>query len=154
MVLGNWNGRKCIIPKKMRNVKGIESIIACPSVKSVTRNVAAVELPKDMIDGFHNQSIFLIDTPGFKDTEGSLIDLSNSQGTVKAIRSLNSARFVAMFSQKDEGSRFQGFIDMAETFNQIFPKYEDIKNSILFFFNRYKLEDIKEFNNNFRAICE
>lgn len=67
--------------------------------------------------------IHLIDTAGFRDTEGSVIDLSNSHGAAAAIKSLKSARFVALISAKDQGSRNQGFIEMANILNELFPKY-------------------------------
>lgn len=52
--------------------------------------------------------IYLLDTPGFKDTEGSTVDLSNCFGASTAIKSLNEARFVIILSGKDSGSRLTG----------------------------------------------
>lgn len=54
--------------------------------------------------------IHLIDTAGFNDTQGTIIELSNSYGAAEAIKSLKSARFVALISGKDIGSRYRGLI--------------------------------------------
>ena len=69
--------------------------------------MTAIEVPKEMID-FAIELPYLLDTPGFKDTEGSIMDLSNTFGTASAIKSLKYARFVILLSGKDQGSRGQG----------------------------------------------
>lgn len=38
--------------------------------------------------GVISSKIYFLDTPGFKDTEGSIMDLSNTFGTSSAIKSL------------------------------------------------------------------
>ena len=51
-----------------------------------------------------------MDVPGFNDTEGSTMDLSNSYGAASAIKSLKKARFVIVLSGKDSGSRSDGIV--------------------------------------------
>ena len=59
-----------------------------PGSCSVTRNVTAIEVPKNMESIYQSGKVYLIDTPGFKDTSGSTIDLCNSYGTSNAIKNL------------------------------------------------------------------
>ena len=54
-----------------------------------------------MIFGLMKSKILLIDTPGFEDTPGSIMDLVNSYGSSSAVRSLKSAKFVVVISGKD-----------------------------------------------------
>lgn len=114
-------------------------MVACPSSESVTRSVTAIELPPEM-RYIKTKKIYLIDTPGFKDTEGSIMDLSNTFGTASAIKSLESAKFVILLSGKDEGSRYQGLVEIMEILNELFPNYEKVSDSIMLLLNRYTLK--------------
>lgn len=90
-----------------------------------------------MCDEHLFNKIYLVDTAGFKDTEGSVIDLSNVHGAASAIKSLKAARFVALLSGADKGSRNQGIIEMIHILNGLFPDYEKIKDSVVLVFNRF-----------------
>lgn len=76
-----------------------------------------------MIEKGLDKDVFLVDTPGFNDTRGSIMDIANTFGTTRAVRSLKSARFVILFCGKDEKSRSEGIIQMAQTINKLFPNY-------------------------------
>ena len=102
-------------PKKLLNIPGGDKIIASSSSKSVTKSVNAVVIPDLMLEStIKSKDTYLVDTPGFDDTEGAVADLSNACGTSHAIKNLASARFVLVFSGKDEGSRFQGLKHIIE----------------------------------------
>lgn len=60
----------------------MKNFTANPNSKSVTREIATIELPKEMYSQFFNNKLYLLDTPGFEDTEGSTMNLSNCYGIV------------------------------------------------------------------------
>ena len=84
-----------------------------------------------------------MDTPGFKDTQGSTIEVSNTHGAAYAIKALKDARFVLILSGKDQGSRNTGILEMTEIINNLFPNYSLVKDSVIIMFNRYAEKDIK-----------
>lgn len=45
MVEKMWEGQYWVTPKKLINYEGVKNLVACPSSKSITRNVTAIELP-------------------------------------------------------------------------------------------------------------
>ena len=50
-----------------------------------------------------------MDTPGFEDTEGAVMDLANAFGVSKAIKGLDEARFVIVVGGLGVGDRYQLF---------------------------------------------
>lgn len=129
----------------------IKNIVAVPSVKSVTKNATAIRVRQHLIDKT-KEEIYFVDTPGFNDTRGSIMDIANTFGTSKAVKSLKSARFVIMLSGKDERSRSEGIIRMVNNISQLFQNYKQVEGSVVFVFNRYATSDIETMNNKLKFI--
>ena len=49
MVKKKWKGMHWVTPKKLMDDPDVKNLIANPNMKSVTRNVLAIELPKKLI---------------------------------------------------------------------------------------------------------
>ena len=66
--------------------------------------------------------IELCDTPGFNDTEGPEMDVSNGLGIVKAVSSSRSVKVLMVISKGDIDGRIAGLKDLADTVAKLIPK--------------------------------
>lgn len=55
---------------------------------------------------------YLLDTPGFEDTEGPIIDIINGHGVIKALKKAKSVRIVIVMSSKSMGKRLDKLADL------------------------------------------
>jgi len=75
-----------------------------PISKSITRYISAVLPMRDMRD----EEIYLVDTPGLKDTGGIEVELANSYGVVKALEQCREITIVLVVSIYSWGNKGGG----------------------------------------------
>ena len=149
MAVKLWNNMTWLTTRDAVTDKEAQKLVSSPSTKSVTRDVTYVKYRGDC---FSLTSTFFVDTPGFEDTEGPEVDISNSIGVAKAIRSLGKARFVVIMGGLNQGNRGEGIKKLASTLCSIFPNYSEIRQGVLFVFNRFS--DTRGLNSLIKSIWE
>jgi energy-coupling factor transporter ATP-binding protein EcfA2 len=88
----------------------LRSFQVAPGGKSVTKIVRAVA--STLSD---KRKVFLVDTPGFNDTEGIEYDIANGWGVVRAIQQAKSVRPVLVINAESLGDRFRSLSDVLDT---------------------------------------
>ena len=106
--------------------------MAKSSTKSITKYVSAIQLN---IPNRHQNfgEIFLVDTPGFFDSEDLMVDANNSLSTIRTLGSANSVRFILLIDQKNWGTRGEGFKKLAKIISKLLKKYSASK--VIYFLN-------------------
>ena len=92
----------------------LEAVTTSSAMRSETRSIHAVEL-----DQLHSKPIFLCDTPGFKDTEGTEMDIANGMSIVSAVRKSGSVRVLLLVSSESLGDRMNGFREVVKTVSKV-----------------------------------
>jgi len=105
-------------------------------MRSETRNINAIQNK--------NNSIILCDTPGFRDSNGSEVDMANGISIIKAIHLAKSVRPVILISEKGFGDRGIELKKYANNITSIIPNLKVIKDKINFIFTKFKKNDSKK----------
>ena len=85
--------------------------------------------------------MYLCDTPGFEDTAGAEVDISNTLGLIEAIQKCKNVRPVVVLSFDGIGSRLEGIIDLAQLLDRLCMNVRDILDSITFIYTKWP-EDV------------
>lgn len=88
---------------------------------------------RDMRD----EEIYLVDTPGLKDTGGIEIELANSYGVVKALEQCREITIVLVVSIESWGTKGTGFKLLAQSVSSVIQNINRNKRSIIYCFNRF-----------------
>jgi hypothetical protein len=113
--------------KNMRDITIIEPVNdptvkamdSNPECRSVSRYVVAIRPKKSMTD----KDVYLTDTPGFGDTGGVEVRITNSIAISKALRSCRSIVPVIVISPESWGTRGEGIRNLARNLSVIFRNY-------------------------------
>lgn len=95
--------------------------VAKASTKSVTKYVSAI--PMELADYGYSKEIYLVDTPGFFDTGGLVVDACNSLSTIDVLGTASSIRFGFIFNYKAWGKRADAFRDFVKVISGLFKSY-------------------------------
>ena len=109
--------KRATIKKELSNVK-----LAQSHRTSVTSHIAPVPMIVD------NEKIIFCNTPGFGDSRGDEIDISNSFGLINAMSLSKCVRIIFLISQDDTALRMTQLKIMADHFVQYLSNYKS-KNS-------------------------
>jgi energy-coupling factor transporter ATP-binding protein EcfA2 len=131
-----------IEPSKLCDTSGVST---SNRFKSATRYINPVEIPPEALEvlGLKDAacSVFLVDTPGFGDTNGPEVDIANSMGTIKAVQKCNSVKIVFVCDNQ-MGSRGDKLKETVLTLIRMLG--EDIEShfeSIQLAFTKFEEED-------------
>jgi hypothetical protein len=80
------------------SIKELKDVTISPTAESETRYVTAVLILFKDISINKAGWIYVVDTPGFEDTGGAEIDISNGIGSVEALKGCKNGRTVILFS--------------------------------------------------------
>ena len=72
----------------------------------------------------------LCDTPGFRDSNGTEIDIANGISIIRAIHLCKSVRPVIMISEKGIGDRGNEIKKYANTITSFIKNFKDVQNKI------------------------
>ena len=95
-----------------------------------------------MYDSEEETPVWLVDCPGFEDTDGAEIDISNGLSISSAVKRTRSVRVVVAVSEKGLGDRLQG----VESLIKILMRFADLSTvqvleSFTFIFTKFKKSD-------------
>jgi len=127
-----------IMPKEIKN-ETLKEFIVSGAARSITRYIRAIQLPNKAI---------LCDTPGFGDTAGAEVDITNGIAIIKAIQEANSVHLLLLVSNKSIGTRGEGIRKTLKILANMM-KEDSITSktlkSIRFVFTRFVTEEEKNY---------
>ena len=130
-------------------IDGLENFITSNSMKSETRSVNAIKIMAS--EDSRVVPIWLADTPGFGDTDGSEMDIAGGLAIINAIRSCRSVRVVVLISELSIGDRGQGLQKLIATLVKFLPDIKAILQSFTFLFTKYKKGDDDRIRNTLKS---
>ena len=121
----------------------IPHLVAKASSKSVTKYVSAIQINLKKYD--YDEIIYLVDTPGFFDSGGVVVDACNSLSTIEVLGTANSIRFGFVFNYKSWGKKADAFKDFVKIISKLFSSYDRNKSKVIYFLNEFTKEEIEGF---------
>ncbi len=113
------------------------------SSKSTTRYISVIPIDLCEIDEDSSiEKIYLCDTPGFGDSCGSEVDISNGVGILEAVKNSESVRLALFISKKNAGGKFEKVKPMLHMLNNMIEDVQKHKNSINYIFNFFNKDEI------------
>jgi len=121
----------------------LQGVKSSPQMKSETRflHVVELDLARVLKDQSEDRKIFISDSPGFGDTAGAEVDISNALGVVNAIQKAKSVKVILTVSGL--GDRGAEFKKLLEALIGIIPNVEDRIDSFLILFNKFTPDQAK-----------
>jgi GTPase SAR1 family protein len=136
------NGIPTLVPiTKLSNEH--KEFVAKASSKSVTKYVSAIQINLKKYE--YDEIIYLVDTPGFFDSGGVVVDACNSLSTIEVLGTANSIRFGFVFNYKSWGKRADAFKDFVKIISKLFSSYDRNKSKVIYFLNEFTKEEIEGF---------
>jgi len=129
---------------KSDNIKNLKS--SC-FLRSETRFINPIQLDLDKDDRYNIDSIIICDTPGFRDTNGTEVDIANGLSIINTINMAKSIRPVILISERNIGDRGGDLKRYANTINSIFPKFSTFSEEINFIFTKFQKDDAQNLLN-------
>ena len=116
----------------------LSHVITSDSAASETRYIHPVVIPLEGIVLGQFGSIIYCDAPGFEDTSGPEVDISNSIGIIEAIKETKSIKILALSNYEGMGERGQGLQKLAHIIGtMIKDDIEDRLLSVTYGFTKY-----------------
>jgi hypothetical protein len=116
----------------------LRTVITTPNSTSETRviNAVSVGLPGSTFQ--QPATIMLCDSPGFGDTGGPEIDISNGIGVARAVRLCKSVKLLIVLSRDNLGDRMTGFRTvLAKALTRFIPSLGDRMDTFSYLFTKY-----------------
>lgn len=129
-------GLNHIHPIEIRNAD-LKKIITTPFARSETLSIIPVRIHSKDIDGYSNESVILCDTPGFKNTNGPEVDISNGISMVKAVKESKSVKPVVIISYKSIIDKLEGIKDLAHSLVELIPYINDQIKTFSYIFTKF-----------------
>ena len=127
-------------------VEGLERVKIGLSANSETKFLSPIKLElKKLIRTTRLNTIYLCDSPGFDDTAGAEVDISNTYGMIKAIHKCKSVRPLAVLNYDGMGGRCEGPIEMARLLSRMLPNSDDVIDCLEYVFTKFA-EDVNPYN--------
>ncbi|CAF0753965.1 unnamed protein product [Brachionus calyciflorus] len=167
MEIGDLNGKTSLRPINVTN-RDLKKVTTSSNMKSETRQVIPVELEYSLLiddeedddddddDDDNNEEVddaddnleykktaIFCDSPGFGDTNGTEIEISNSIILKQTIDLCSKVKPIIVVN-KDLGPRFQLFPNLTHSLVEMIPDKIHIKNSVEYLFNGYNTKAEKQ----------
>ena len=106
-------------------------------MKSCTRYINSIELD------YGDQKFIIVDTPGFGDTQGPEVDISNTLGIIRSVTKAKKVFPVILFNNRNCGGKAEIFKSQLEFYSNMIQNIKSHLASMNFFFTRFpENEDI------------
>ncbi|CAF0898623.1 unnamed protein product [Adineta steineri] len=136
------NGLNHISPTNIKNSE-LQRVTTSPFARSETRYITSVEVNYRSVGASTNGSIILCDTPGFEDTNGAEVDISNGIGVVKAVKECRTVKPLVLFSYKSIGDRCSGIKQLVHVIVGLIPDIKDHIQAFSYIFTKFPEEEKK-----------
>ena len=87
-----------------------------------------------------------MDCPGFEDSAGYEVEISNKIATIEALREAKKLHIVVLLNQNNLATKGEGIKVLAETVSSITIDYMEAQNGISFLFNNFNEEELDTFH--------
>ena len=115
----------------------LKEFIASSAKKSITRYINPLNLSVKNNYG-ETECIVIVDTPGFGDSQGLEVDISNSIGIVKSVGLTNKVYPVIIFNEQNQGGKCELMKEQINFYSAMIAGMTNEENkSINFFFSHY-----------------
>ena len=132
--------------------EALRDVVSKDVMESVTKAIVAVPVQYRSIGIEQDGEFVLVDTPGFGDTAGAEVDISNSIGIVKAVHKARSVKPVVFVSQMFFGERGGGMTKLIDTLANFIGDVKRTKDSIHWLFTKYPIESKFSINETLRSV--
>ena len=117
--------------------KELQSFIASSAKKSITRFINPIKVTFQNKDDF-TETVFIVDTPGFGDTQGHEVDISNSIGIIRSVSKTNKVYPLVIFNKQNQGGRCEIMKEQISFYlGMIREMNGDNKGAFNFYFSHY-----------------
>ena len=140
------NERTDIVPQRPIPNPYLERVrIGSSLIESETLNVIPIVVSTENIEGACGKNTIFCDTPGFNDTRGSEIDISNGIAIRKCVELCTGLKPVIIICNQ-LGAKLQFLKDeLANVLNSMFLKFEDDIRDFVYVYTKFKNEkEIKD----------
>ncbi len=151
MAKQKMHGLDHIGPLEITN-EALAKVKTDPRACSTTRYITAV--PVSYTDPLRKQQqIVLCDTPGFEDTSGPEVDVANSVGIIKAVRTCRSVKPVILISSRSMGDRMQGVKALAHVLANMVD-IQDQVSSFSYIFTKFSATEAQDIHARLNSAYE
>jgi hypothetical protein len=139
------NGRTDFVPQDILNPSLKRVTIGTSLIDSETSNIIPIHISTENIDGVTDKDAIFCDTPGFKDTRGAEVDISNGIAIRKCIESCHGIKPVVIISSQ-LGPKLELLRDeLASVLSSMFLNFEKDIKYFTYVYTNYKNEkQVKE----------
>jgi len=115
-----------------------ERLVNSPEMRSITRVPAFFNIKQEFLAKANiHEPWSLIDCPGFEDSAGVEVEVSNRISTIEAMQQASNIKLVVVINANNIGAKGEPLRNLAETVSCLSEKYESIKEGISFVFNQF-----------------
>ena len=140
------NGKHEVIPKEITN-HGLNQVKCGSSmIDSETQNIIPIFISKN------DEQIIFCDTPGFNDTRGSEVDISNGIGIRKCAEICQGIKPVVIISSQ-VGDRAEILVKLAEILNSMFSNLQAVIREFIYIYTKFP-KDYKEAENKVQELLK
>lgn len=140
-------GKHHIVPEKPFTISDLEKITISNSALSETRNICTISVCLDHIIQGESGIITYCDTPGYGDTSGAEVDISNFIGINYAISKSKTVKILALLSGTGIGGKGEGLKSLLEILSKmILTDFEDRLQSITYGFTKFTENNLNYIN--------
>jgi len=122
-------------------IKNIKNLKSSCFMQSETRYLNPIQI--DLGDSYNRDSIIICDTPGFRDSNGTEVDIANGISIIKTISMAKSVKPLILISEKGFGDRGQELKRYAMTIASILPDFYDFYDEINIIYTKFKKDEIQ-----------
>lgn len=97
----------------------LQAFVSSKEQRSITRYINSIT-KEVVISPFVKKDVKLVDTPGFGDTQGAEVDISNTLGIIQSVSKCSEVYPVFLFSIKSSGDRSELLKRQIESYSCMF----------------------------------
>ena len=109
----------------------LHKVTVSAEARSETKHITAIPV------NHKGKTFYICDTPGFEDTSGPEVDISNGIGLIKALQKCKQVRLVVILSYSSIGDRMTGLKSIANTLVKMLPDIKSHKKAISYYFTKF-----------------
>ena len=117
----------------------LKNVTTSADAKSDTRYIRAVSIQGDHLET--SESFVVCDCPGFEDTDGAEVDISNGIGIVHVVSRCREVKPFVLVSEKGWGDRSEGLSSLARTITMFLRDANKYVSSLSYGFTKFGTDD-------------
>ena len=119
----------------------LKSFVTSPHAQSETRSINSVSVDLSQVLDGANGSVVLCDTPGFGDTAGAEVDITNGIGIVRGVQRSRCAKLVVILNGRSMGDRAESVKALLKTLITLIPSIDEHLESVAYVYTKVSEDD-------------